>query len=354
VLEGAIIGFGKIAQTGHLPAYQSPEIGSRARIVAVAEPNPALQQRAAASISGIRVYASAEGLLCNERLDFADICTPPSVHLEGISALAEAGVHILCEKPLAATLANASAAAEILNSRSDLVFMPCHQYRYSPVWTPFRQFADERGRDSNCLAQFNVYRTQADPAFLAENPNWRTDPAISGGGILADTGVHYLYLTTWILGRPKSVTATVSTLRHHQESVEDTAIAVIECDRGIGEISLTWAADRRANSARIVSHRGSLVYDGRSLVRFNQDECETIPVPDASDKSQYVRLYVSLLDEFLSRIDSHESSSESLEEAHLSMALLQACYQSSASRRTVRFDFPFTSQSRTLAELKDE
>lgn len=335
MLRGAIIGFGKIAQTGHAPAYADSEIRAKIQIVAVAEPNPAYRAQAVATFETARVYETAGELVARESLDFVDICTPPHTHGDLVRVCAQKGIHILCEKPFVPDLNEARELAELLASNNRLVFMPCHQYRYSPVWRPFKDLVGASSKASRSFLQFTVCRTQADPGFLAENPNWRTDQKISGGGILADTGVHYLYLVPWILGHPRAVTTTTANLYHQNMPVEDTALVVIECERGIAQIALTWAADRRANSARLVNHEQSLVYDGTQLERGADGKVELLPVPDASDKSQYVKLYVSLIEEFARRVTNHHPDPEWVTEAYGSIELLQACYRSASEKRTV-------------------
>ncbi|HVP07174.1 MAG TPA: Gfo/Idh/MocA family oxidoreductase [Candidatus Acidoferrum sp.] len=338
MLRGAIIGFGKIAQTGHWPALSSDSLRSEIEITAVVEPDVAYQTKAREMIAGVRVYDNLESLRRHERPDFVDICTPPFLHAATIISCAQSGMHILCEKPFGTSVADISPAAAVLRSRPELVFMPCHQYRYSPVWRPFKEFIDSSHNNTQHLAQFNVYRTQADPGYLTSNPHWRTDRRLSGGGILADTGVHYLYMTLWLLGKPKSVYASTRRLSHGQLAVEDTAVVIIEAERGLAEITLTWGGDRRANSARLVSREGSLAYDGTRLERFTDKGGEILPVPDASDKTQYVRLYVSLFEEFIARIESRRSSSDWIDEAYDSIMLLDACYRSAESHAAVMLD----------------
>ncbi len=338
MLKGAIIGFGKIAQTGHWPAFSSDPLRSNAEITAVVEPDVAYQNKAREMITDVCVYDSLDSFLRHERLDFVDICTPPFLHAATIINCAQAGMHVLCEKPFGTSVTNVAPAAAVLRSTPEIVFMPCHQYRYSPVWRSFREFIDASSKDTQHLVQINVYRTQAEPGYLTSNPHWRTDQRFSGGGILADTGVHYLYMALWLLGEPKSVYASTRRLSHEHLAVEDTAVVIIEAERGLAEITLTWGGDRRANSARLVCREGSLTYDGTRLERFSEKGSEVLPVPDASDKSQYVRLYVSLFEEFLARIEGHQSTSDWVDEAYDSIVLLDACYRSAESHAAVMLD----------------
>jgi predicted dehydrogenase len=337
VLNGAIVGFGKIAQTGHLPAYLDDGLGKVCRVVAVAEPNSEYRQRAAKLIDGVHVYESLEQLLSIEQPDFVDICTPPDRHASAISPCASRDIHILCEKPFAASLKEATGIEEVLTGKPNLVVMPCHQYRYSPLWMHFHETIEKWGGHSRFLLQFNVYRTQPDPAYLVGNPNWRADRRVSGGGILVDTGVHYIYLALWMLGTPISISARTTRL-HHEFEVEDTALVCIECERGMAQINLTWAAGQRANSARLTHEKGSLAYDGSSLVRTIGDQSEILPVPDASDKSTYVKLYVLLIQEFVERISDGRGSGGWLGEARNTVAILGACYESAARGTSVRVD----------------
>jgi predicted dehydrogenase len=339
MLRGAIIGFGKIAQTGHLPAYCDEKINSKIRIVAVAEPDPKYRKDAAEKIPNLNLYETLDDLLANEKIDFVDICTPPTCHPYEIARSAGQGIHILCEKPFAPKLDEAAANAELLERKPDLVFMCCHQYRYSPIWRQFKDFIDNSGASLRHLLQFNIYRTGADPGYLSRNPNWRTDPQLSGGGILVDTGVHYLYLTTWMLGRPIFVCAGIYNIRQECLDVEDSAIVNIVCEKGIAQITLTWGADRRANGARLTNQAGSISYDGTQIEKVISSGKELFSVPDASDKRYYVGLYVSLFDEFIARIERGEPARDWVDEAFQSVEVIEACYQSARTGRTIRMDY---------------
>lgn len=334
MLNGAIIGFGKIAQTAHLPAYEDERIRSRARIVAAVDPNDKSRALASAEYPAIRFYDNFDALFKKKQIDFIDICAPPIYHPKLIEAGVRYGVPVLCEKPFAVSLADAERTADLL-SKSSIIFMPCHQYRYSPIWSLFKQLLEEGKDESGWFLQFNVLRTQADRGSPSWNPAWRTDRQISGGGILADTGVHYLYLTSWLLGNPRTVTSRIHQLHHQVDGVEDSGFVFLEFPKGVAEINLTWAADRRANYARLVGHGDSIVYDGSNVVRYHGEQKEVIDVPDASDKRTYVSLYVSLFDEFLRAITNRTSSSNWIAEALQSVRMLETCYRSAREQHTI-------------------
>ena len=80
-----------------------------------------------------------------------------------------------------------------------------------------------------------------------------TTGLFSLGCILADTGVHYLYLSFWMLGIPRAVTARVHRLALREGNVEDTAAVILEYEHALVQIALTWSANQRTNSACVLS-----------------------------------------------------------------------------------------------------
>jgi predicted dehydrogenase len=338
MLKGAIVGFGKIAQSSHVKAFFNDALKEKAQLVAVVEPLKENSQQGQKDFPSLRFYSSIDELFTNEKIDFIDITAPPKFHSSLIKEGIKNKVHILCEKPFTLTLEEAKETYNLLKE-SGLVFIPCHQYRYSPTWQNFKTFLNENDLKSKSLLQFNVFRMQADQGGTAFQPAWRTDKALSGGGILADTGVHYLYLVNWLCGEPLKVTAKTFNLNHPEYSVEDTAIVNLEFEKAFVEITLTWGADRRVNTARAVSNNGSLSYDGSTQLRkYSGKDEEIISVPDASDKSHYFSLYISLINEFVNKIQNKESSEDFRKEALTSIQLLEKCYESARTNKTINLD----------------
>lgn len=335
-LRGALIGLGNIALKGHLPAYRTTGPAEDLELVAACDTAPAGAGICREELPGARFYADVAVMLRDERPDFVDICTPPHTHAGYIRLAASAGAHILCEKPLADRFDVIDGiAAELAGKRR--VFVPCHQYRYSPLWAAVGSVIASGRVGRVTLAQFNVYRTQADTGTPAGNPAWRTDRSQSGGGILADTGAHYFYLVQHFFGLPRRVGATVGTLKHSSYGVEDTALVTLEYEGAAVQISLTWAADSRANSMVIAGTEGSLRYDGTRLLLAGDGTVEAIPMPDVSDKNQYIGWYASLLGEFAARIRGGNDADDLFRESVNVMKLLDLSYRSGRERRTLEF-----------------
>src|SRR3990172_6516261 len=266
VLRGAIIGVGNIALKGHLPAYLQDEMLKKEMVlVAVADLSPANLAKAKEFLPAARTYTSTSDLFTSEGLDFVDICSPPHSRGEIIKEALDHSCHIVCEKPLATSASEGKRIAERIRNKN-VVFVPCHQYRYSTVWRSVKEIIDNDELGKVFMAQFNVFRMKADSGTPEWQSNWRVDPKTSGGGIVVDTGSHYLYLLSYLFGKPQRITARTATLRHHDYPVEDTALIIAEYNHLVAQINLTWAADRRDNRNSIIGVKGSLFTGGDRIL----------------------------------------------------------------------------------------
>lgn len=332
MLKGAIIGLGKIAQTSHVPAYLGSRVKNKIAIVGGVDISKENSNNFLKQIPNAKIYSSLDELIKNADIDFVDICVPPSLHTKFLLSALKHNVGIICEKPFTKDVKDAALLKKKLNEKKT-VFIPCHQYKYSPVWKNFKIFADKTAGGN--FLQFNIFRSAADPGYDAKNPGWRTDKKLSGGGILSDTGTHYLYLTSWILGKPLQVSVTNDTLKHKNCNVEDTSVVILKCEKGIAEINLTWAADRRANNAFISDGKRSMNYDGKKIYFHEKEKVKEIQMPDASDKRTYLAFYEDLFLDFEKAMKSGKFNKTLIEESYQSVRILDLCYKSAAQKKTV-------------------
>src|SRR5262245_43185626 len=125
--RGAIIGFGSVAENGHLPGWlNDPDF----EIIAVADPAAARRERAKELIPPVHVYSDFRELLHGETLDFVDIASPPAFHDAAIQACAAAGIDVLCEKPLATNAASYRPTRRAVDE-SGILLHVVHNWRYS-------------------------------------------------------------------------------------------------------------------------------------------------------------------------------------------------------------------------------
>lgn len=174
--------------------------------------------------------------------------------------------------------------------------------------------------------------TTIDPGLGGLSNPWRTALPENGGGILLDTGIHYLYLLYWMFGRPGKVSARLSNLFHVNYQCEDTALITLEFERAIAQITVTWAADKRYNDARMVFDSGSIFYEGRNKIIRSLDGIEEeIPVPDASDKEHYSSLYGEMFGEFADAVENNQPNVGLIEEAYQSIKILSRCRKAAST-----------------------
>jgi predicted dehydrogenase len=141
-LRGALIGFGAVAECAHAPAYASK--ASPLEIVAVAEPCGARHAAIRARLPGARIYPDFQRLLAREALDFVDVCTPPSEHMNLSLAAFARGLHVLCEKPLAMSVLEARRMVSAA-IRGQSVLFPVHTYLHAPILRAVRGLLSHDG-----------------------------------------------------------------------------------------------------------------------------------------------------------------------------------------------------------------
>jgi predicted dehydrogenase len=138
------------------------------------------------------------------------------------------------------------------------------------------------------------------------------------------------------LGKPKELTVCNFKLRPNPYSVEDTSIAILNCEKGVAQINLTWAADKRANSAFITDGKRSLDYDGKKMFSYKNERGKEISVPDASDKRTYIAFYEDLFLDFEKAIKTKKFDKLKIEESFESVRILESCYKSAEEKRAVK------------------
>jgi predicted dehydrogenase len=232
----AIIGTGGIAEA-HIFAYQKePE---RARVVALVD-----VQRKRAEAVGERyeietTYADYRQALEREDVEGVSICTPPFTHVEIATAALQAGKHVLCEKPVAPTLAGLD-AIEKAHNESGRIFSGVFQLRFGRGAQQLRLLLDEGkfGRLHLGIAETLWFR---DDDYYNSAP-WRGKWATEAGGVTVSQAVHLIDLMLWYFGEPVSVFAEAGVFRTPTEG-DDVSVAVLRFRSGaIGQITSTVSA----------------------------------------------------------------------------------------------------------------
>lgn len=188
----AIAGAGMVARL-HLDAARR----AGARVVGVCASTPERGRQAAERLGLDRAFASAYELATADDVDVVHICTPNSSHRVLTELALRAGKHVVCEKPLATTSADADDLVKLAQSSGLIAAVP-FVYRYHPM------AAEARARvQGGAIGPVRLIHGHYLQDWLAEpgDNNWRVDPALGGASrAFADIGSHWCDLLEWVTG----------------------------------------------------------------------------------------------------------------------------------------------------------
>ncbi len=259
----AVIGAGGIADS-HLYSYQ--RLGERVRRVAVVDVDESRAARAAERFEFDEALTSYQDVLARDDVQAVSICTPPFLHVEMSTAALRADKHVLCEKPVAATLAGLD-EIEAAAQESGRIFSGVFQLRFGRGAQQLRMLVDEGkfGRFHLCLAETMWYRADAYYDDVAWRGRWDTE----AGGATVSQAVHIIDMLIWLMGEPERVYAEANSVRPNIE-VDDSSVAILRFKSGaIAQITNTVSAQSE--------QRSLLEYHGDSLSAISQG-----PVYDAT------------------------------------------------------------------------
>ncbi len=209
-----IVGYGWVARD-----YMAPGIAEAGGVV-TAVADPSLASRAQAEANGLAAFASVEEMLSARVCDLVYVATPNDAHAAPVAACAAAGVPVLCEKPIAATVQQAEAMAASLG---DTLYGTAFDQRHHPAHVAMAE-AIAAGAIGRPVAVRIVYACWVDPAWTpdgAAHDNWRADPVRAGGGAVIDLALHGLDLTERLLGEPLAGLSIQLQRRIHDYPVDD-------------------------------------------------------------------------------------------------------------------------------------
>lgn len=324
VYRGVVIGAGGVARTAHFPALSAASLRERVEVAGAVDPRPGIEPLGATRMIRSRAELSTLG-----PIDFVDICTPPSSHVELAHWALEQGYHVLCEKPVAVTAKEAGRLAAAAR-RAGRVLFPCHQYRFNPAWQKARSWL-EAGRIGRWhLAEFKVYRPEPDPGAITAGSPWRGQVAESRGGVLLDHGCHLLYLILDIAGAPQSIHAWTGRLKHRALDVEDTVQLLLEYPDRLVTLFLTWAGAERETSIRFFGEDGVVEWVGGLLRVASGSREERVDMTTQLLKTSYPTWFAQLFHRFIAALD--EGSSEpALADITSVASLLERAYDAASA-----------------------
>src|ERR1043166_3720642 len=220
-----------------------------------------------------RVYRTADAMAAAEakrpasdRIDFVSIVTPNDAHFGPAKAFLEAGFHVVCDKPLAKTLAEAEEPARVVE-RTGRVFALTHSYTGYPLVRHARQLfqSGEMGVVRKVIVEYlQDWLMEPLEKQGSKQAGWRTDPAQSGiGGALGDIGTHALNLLEFVTGdRVADVCADLTTFLPDRKLDEDVNALLRMKSGGKGVLTVSQIATGEENALRlrVYASKGATVW----------------------------------------------------------------------------------------------
>lgn len=296
-LKIAIVGAGFAARIVHLPGYS----GVGESVAAICDLEQERAQDLADRYHIPKTYTDWQEMFERERPDVVSVCIPNVLHREVTVAALEAGAHVLCEKPLAISVAEAHEMFDAATKAGRLLMAAQHR-RFDP---PAR--AIKRVIESGALGE--IYHAEANAMRRLGIPTWGLfyQKASSAGGALFDIGVHMLDQTMWLIGNPRPLAVSAITQRRFGNrpeiaaalrnawdpakfDVEDFATALVRFEHGINLVLRTsWAAHIEQNQfgALILGTEGGVTTDPPALYHLRNGVLANEEFKNLQDRSTY-------------------------------------------------------------------
>ncbi|MFH1716978.1 MAG: Gfo/Idh/MocA family oxidoreductase [Planctomycetota bacterium] len=277
--------------------------------------------------------------------DAVYVATPAGVHAEQVRVCADAGKHVLCEKPLGMTITEAEEMIGLCRKRNvklGCAFMMRFVAQHREALALIKQ--GRLGRPTYARAQLSCWYPPIEGA-------WRQDPATGGGGALIDMGGHCIDLLEMFFGRIVKVSCFVNTTVHDYKS-EDSATAMLFFENGaLGTVDTFFCIPDNSskNALELYGSKGSILARGTigqgpagEMTAFLETDSGDYDAQQARAEAQGIKIdpepvntYQAEIEEFSQAIIDGREPAISGESGLRSQKILTACYESARSGRVI-------------------
>ncbi len=351
----ALVGCGKVAQLHAAALRDLPE----ADFVAVCDCDRA-RAVTFAERYGVQAHTDVGSMFRSSGAQAVVVCTPHPLHAEAVIAAAEAGVHALVEKPLAASLADCDAMLAASRKAGTRLGVVSQRRLYEPV-RRMKSAIDAGKIGKPALGTFTMLSWR-DRAYYESGP-WRGKWATEGGGALVNQSPHQLDLLQWFMGEIDEVSGYWANLNHPFIEVEDTGLAMVRFKSGaLGSVVASVAQKpgvytkvhvhgTNGASVGVETDRGATFIAGVSEIAeppLNDlwtipGEEHLLPAFQAEDRTFFQKInatthYHALqVQDFLRAIVEDRPPMVTGEEGRIVVAMFTAIYRSHRERRPIAF-----------------
>jgi predicted dehydrogenase len=292
-LKWGLIGAGDIVRKRVAAALRD---SSASTLVAIARGRSDLAASFAGEVGAARSYADWRSLIAAPDIDAVYVATPVHLHAEQTIAAAEAGKHVLCEKPMALDVDECDHM--LAACRAHRVHLGVAYYRhFYPVIQRMKGLLDADEIGDPVYAQINAFEWFDLPP---DHPRaWFLKREQAGGGPMFDFGCHRLEVLTHLFGSVRRVSGMLANVLFSRD-VEDTAVALLQFERGTcATVTVTHAVAEPRDTLEIFGSRGSLHVGqlNKGDLRIRQGGAERVEAhPPAAN------LHLPLVEDFIDAV----------------------------------------------------
>lgn len=326
-IRWGIIGSANIAKGSVIPGIKASETGE---VAAIASRGIEKAEETAKQLHIPKAYGSYEELLADPEIEAVYIPLPNHLHKEWTIRAAEAGKHVLCEKPVAINANDAEEMAEACQ-KAGVVFAEAFMYRYHPRYALIRDIiqSGEIGEVRGIHATF-TFNNAKDSENVRYKKEW-------GGGSLYDVGVYPISAARMILNQEPQAATVHGLFSEQHDDVDMMASGLLEFENGV---ALTfdcgmWAAFR--NELEIVGTEGRIEVPSAFVAHQNEKDHFVVHTNDGKREVEvpYLNQYALQADALGRSIRNGEELPFPATDAVLNMKVLDACLTSAKERRRV-------------------
>jgi UDP-N-acetylglucosamine 3-dehydrogenase len=334
-IKVAVIGCGSISKHRHIPEYAS---NSNVELVAFVDP---IIERAEhyAQLHGGKAYSNYVEMLQAEKVDAVSVCTPNYLHAEISIAAANAGAHVLVEKPMATTAAESEAMIEAAK-KNGVFLMVGHNQRLMPPHVKAKEIL-ESGKLGKVLTFRTSFGHPGPEGWSVDGrESWffRKEEAIMGA--MGDLGVHKSDLIRWLLAdEVAQVAAFVGTLHKEGTDVDDNATCLLRMKSGAtGSLVASWTYYKgQDNSTVLWCENGVIKIDtdpnDQVIVELRDGTVERYKVGQVATNEKQTSSGV--IDEFVTSILNNQAPRISGEEGYRALKVILAAFESEATGKII-------------------
>ncbi len=328
-VKWGIIGCGGVAEHKGGPALYKAE---DSELVAVMRRDQQLAAEFAERHGAQRHYSTVEQILADDQVNAVYVATPPHVHAEQTIAAAQAGKHVLCEKPMAMSVAECRdmiAACE----GNGVQLMIAYYRRFWPVAQKMKQLIADGAVGEPTMARAHCTSLWHPPTD--GSVPWRIRPEIAGGGFLWDIGAHRLDLLLQMMGDVESAAALVDAI-HFDIEVDDSSSLVMQFASGAQGVGMFyWTVGANVDELEVAGPGGRLIATNVdtgdiTLTQGGKAEQFHLPWPNPT--------HLLLVEHYVQCLISGEPNALPGEEGMKTTAIIEAAGQSAKTGSFVALD----------------